>query len=88
MAFIICYMMYLLKWAVSNTYKSLSFLYNDIVCNLYFKIVLILFLLEAGDIEMNPDPYTSNNSLLMLHVRNVSNIRNTFRLYNRKVIRF
>ena len=87
MAFSICYMVYLLKWAVSNTFKLLSFVYNDIVCN-FFKIVLILLLLEAGDIEMNPDPYTSNTSLLMLHVRNVSNIRNIFRLYNRKGIRF
>ena len=81
-------MMYLLKWAVSNTYKSLSFVYNDIVCNLYFKIELILtLLLEAGDIEINPDPYTSNNSLLMLH-SNIRNIGNILRLYNRKFIRF
>ena len=87
MAFIICYMMYLLKWAVSNTFKLLSFVYNDIVCNLYFEIVLILLLLEAGDIEMNPGPYASNNSLIMLH-SNMRNIRNIFRLYNRKLIRF
>ena len=32
----------------------LSIALNDIVCTIYFKIVLILLLLEAGDIERNP----------------------------------
>ena len=59
MAFIFYYMNYLLKWAVCSS-KLLSFVFNDIVCNLYFKIVLILLLLEAGDIELNPGPDTTN----------------------------
>ena len=33
------------------------------MCNLFFKLVLILLLLEAGDIEMNPGPDTINSSL-------------------------
>ena len=59
------------KWHVNSTCKLLSFVFNDIVYNLYFKVVLILILLEAGAIEINPGPYTSNNSLSILH----SNIR-------------
>ena len=66
MAFILYFMNYLLKWAVCFC-KLLSFVFNDIVCNLYFKIVLILLLLEAGDIEMNPGPDTINSSLSILH---------------------
>ena len=69
-AFILYYMNYLLKWAVCSC-KLLSFVFNDLVCNLYFKIVLILLLLEAGDIELNPGPDTTNSSLSFLH----SNIR-------------
>ena len=41
-----------LTWASYCTF--LSFVFNDIVYNLYFKIELILLLLEAGDIELNP----------------------------------
>ena len=52
MAFIFYYMNYIvLKWAASPC-TLLSFVFNDIVCNLYFKIVLVLLLLEAGNIEM------------------------------------
>ena len=54
MAFIFTYMMFFLKWAVSSTFKLLSFVFNEMVCNLYFKIVLIFLLLKSGDIEMNP----------------------------------
>ena len=43
--------------------KILSLVFNNIVCNLYFKIVLISLLLEAGDVEMNPGPVTTNSSL-------------------------
>ena len=74
MAFILYFMNYLLKWAVCFC-KLLSFVFNDIVCNLYFKIVLILLLLEAGDIEMNPGPDTFNSSLSILH-SNIRSIRN------------
>ena len=74
MAFILYFMNYLLKWAVCFC-KLLSFVFNDIVCNLYFKIVLILLLLEAGDIEMNPGPDTINSSLSILH-SNIRSIRN------------
>ena len=41
MAFIFYYMMYFLKWAVSCTFK-LSFVFNEMVCNLYLKIVLFI----------------------------------------------
>ena len=66
MAFILYYMNYLLKGAVGSC-KLLSIVFNDIVCNLCFKIVLILLLLEAGDIELNPGPNTINSSLSVLH---------------------
>ena len=45
------------------------------MCNIYFKIVLILLLLEAGDIERNPGPTTINDSLSILHC-NIRSIRN------------
>ena len=47
MAFIFYYMSCLLKWAACSC-KLLSNVFNDIVRNLFFKIVLILLLLEAG----------------------------------------
>ena len=56
MAFIFTYMMFFLKWAVRSTFKLSSFVFNEMVCNLYFKIVLIFLLLKSGDIEMNPGP--------------------------------
>ena len=74
MDFILYYMNYLLKWAVCSC-KLLSFVFNDIVCNLYFKIVLILLLLEAGDIDLNSGPATTNSSLSILH-SNIRSIRN------------
>ena len=40
MAFIFTYIMFFLKKAVSSTFKLLSFVFNEMVCNLYFKIVL------------------------------------------------
>ena len=61
MAFIFHCMSCLLKWAACSC-KLLSFVFSDIVCNLFLKIVLILFILEAGDIEMNPGPDTINSS--------------------------
>ena len=73
MAFIFYYMSCLLKWAACSC-KLLSNVFNDIVCNLFFKIVLILLLLETGDIEMNPGPDTINSSLSFLH----SNIRKKY----------
>ena len=42
MAFIFNYM-HALKWAVSSTCKLLSFVFDEIVCNLFFKIVLVIF---------------------------------------------
>ena len=42
------------------------------MCNLYFEIVLILLLLEAGDIEMNPGPEIINSSLSILHSNIIS----------------
>ena len=74
MAFILYFMNYLLKWTVGSC-KLLSIVFNDIVCNLSFKIVLILLLFEAGDIELNPGPNTINSSLSVLHsfIRNLHN---------------
>ena len=54
-------MINLLKSAVGAS-NLLSTALNDIIGTLYFKIVLILLLLEAGDIERNPGPNTINNS--------------------------
>ena len=67
-------MIHLLKWAVS-AYKLLSITVIDKRVPYIFKIVLILLLLEAGDIERNTEPYTSNNSLSILHcsIRRVHN---------------
>ena len=59
-------MIHLLKSAVGAS-SLLSVALNDIIGTLYFKIVLILRLLEAGDIERNPGPNTINNSLSILH---------------------
>ena len=42
---------------------------------MFFQIVLILLLLETGDIEMNPGPHINNNSLSILH-SNIRSIRN------------
>ena len=78
MAFIFNYMLYFLKWAVSSTSEFLSFFFHKKVCNLYFKIVLIILLQESGDIEMNPGPNNINNSLSILH----SNIRSTLNKFD------
>ena len=59
-------MIHLLKSAVGAS-NLLSITLNDIIGTLYFKIVLILLLLEAGDIERNPGPNTINDSLSILH---------------------
>ena len=56
MAFIFTYMTYFLVWAFSCTFKLLSLVFNEMVCNLYFKIVLTFLLLKSGDIEMNQGP--------------------------------
>ena len=74
MTFIFYYIIHLLKWAAGAS-NLLSIALNDIVCTIYFKIVLILLLLEAGDLERNPGPNTINNSLSILHC-NIRSIRN------------
>ena len=68
--------MYFLKWVVSSTFKLLS-VFNEMVYNLNFKMVLIILLLESGDSEMNPGPNKINTSLSILH-RNIRRIRNKF----------
>ena len=67
-------MIHLLKWVVGAS-NLLSIALIGIVCTLYFKIVRIILLLEAGDIERNPGPNTINNSLSILHC-NIRSIRN------------
>ena len=67
-------MKYLQKWTCNNC-KLISLALKDLICSLFFKIVLILLLLEAGDIEMNPGPNIINNSLSILH-SNIRSIRN------------
>ena len=73
MAFIFYYMINTLKWAVGAS-NLLSIALNDIVCILNFKIVLILLLLEAGDIERDPGP-TINYFLSILYcdIRSINN---------------
>ena len=68
------YMKYLQKWTGNNC-KLISLALKDLICSLYFKIVLILLLFEAGDIEINPGPNIINNSLSILH-SNIRSIRN------------
>ena len=87
MAYHLIYMMYFLKWAVSSTSKLLSFVFNEMECNLFFKIVLILELLETGDIEMNPGPYNINNSLSILH-SNIRSICNKYDYLNENFLDF
>ena len=60
-------MKYLQKWTGNNC-KLLSLALKDLTCSLYFKIVLILLLLGAGDIEMNPGPNIINNYTALLEV--------------------
>ena len=67
-------MKYLQKWTCNNC-KLLSLALKDLICSLYFKIVHILLLLEAGDIEMNREPNIINSSLSILH-SNIRSIRN------------
>ena len=55
-AFIFYYMNYIVLKGAAISCKLLSFVLNDIVCNLYFKIVLIFLLSEAGDIERSHGP--------------------------------
>ena len=86
MAFILYYMNYLLKWAVCSC-KLLPFVFNDIVCNLYFNRLLILLFLEAGDIELNPGPDTTNSSLSILH-SNIRSIRNKLDYISENFFRF
>ena len=74
LTFISYYIPYLLKWAACSC-KLLTCVFNDIVCYLYFKVVLIILLLEAGDIKLNPGPDTINSSLSILH-SNIRSIRN------------
>ena len=57
------------------------------VCNLYFKIVLIFLLLKSGDIEMNPGPNNINNYLSILH-SNIRSIRNKFDYLTENVLDF
>ena len=66
MTLIFYYMIHLLKSAVGASNLLLIAL-SDIIGTLYFKIVLILLLLEARDIERNPEPNTINNPLSILH---------------------
>ena len=48
------------------------------VCNLYFKIIVLIFLLlESKDIEMNQGPNNIHKSLSILY-SNIRSIRNKF----------
>ena len=87
MAYHLIYMMCFLKWAVSSTSKLLSFVFNQMECNLFFKIVLILELLETGDIEMNPGSNNINNSLSILH-SNIRSICNKYDYLNENFLDF
>lgn len=51
-----------------------SFLYSNI-CNLPFTLLLLLLLLEAGDVESNPGPDDGIHDLSILHL-NIRSIRN------------
>ena len=67
-------MNYLQKWTGNNC-KLISLVFKNLVCKLYFKIVLFLLLSEVGDIEMDPGPIIFDNSLSILH-SNIRSIRN------------
>ena len=57
------------------------------MCNFYFKIVLILLLLEACGIELNPGPGTTNSSLFILH-SNIRSIRNKLDYISENILDF
>ena len=50
---------------------------KDLVNNLDFKLLLLFLILEAGDVEKNPGPNTTEHSLSIIH-SNIRSIRNKF----------
>ena len=74
-AFIFYYINYIVLKGVDISCKLLSFVLNDLVCNLYFKIMLIFLLSEAGDIERSHGPDIIYSSLSILH-SNIRRLRN------------
>ena len=57
--------------------RLLSWSLKDLVNNLDFKLVLLFLILEAGDVEKNPGPNTTEHSLSLIH-SNIRSIRNKF----------
>ena len=50
---------------------------KDLVNNLDFKLALLFLILEAGDVEKNPGPNTTEQSLSIIY-SNIRSIRNKF----------
>ena len=67
--------------------RLLSWSLKDLVNNLDFKLVLLFLILEAGDVEKNPGPNTTEHSLSLIH-SNIRSIRNKFDFITEYFFRF
>ena len=70
------YFVFLLS-GFNHAVRLMSTSLKDLVNNLDFKLLLLFLILEAGDVEMNPGPNTTEHSLSIIH-SNIRSIRNKF----------
>ena len=70
------YFVFLLS-GFNHAVRLMSTSLKDLVNNLDFQLLLLFLILEAGDVEMNPGPNTTEHSLLIMH-SNIRSIRNKF----------
>ena len=68
------YFVFLLS-GFNHAVRLMSTSSKDLVNNLDFKLLLLFLNLEAGDVEMNPGPNTTEHSLSIIH-NNIRSIRN------------
>ena len=61
----------------NHAVRLMSTSLKDLVNNLDFKLLLLFLILEAGDVEKNPGPNTTEHSLSITH-SNIRSIRNKF----------
>ena len=60
------YFVFLLS-GFNHAVRLMSISLKDLVNNLDFKLLLLFLILEAGDVEMNPGPNTTEHSLSIIH---------------------
>ena len=61
----------------NHAVRLISTSLKDLVNNLDFKLLLLFLILEAGDVEKNQGPNTTEHSLSIIH-SNIRSIRNKF----------